>query len=172
MRLVAIVGAAILLVTGTLSAQEHPKIAERPAALKALDGEWVMSGDVMGEPVTYRMVASPTLQGAFTEMHMNDVQVPSQYEARVLVGHDSEWQDRHSALDGQLRGQVFRTARHRDGFGKHHPIHDPVCARCAPRHLHIQPGDRHVAVCPGIGPAGWQVEALRAVHGSPSVAEC
>lgn len=90
MRLVAIVGAAILLATGALNAQEHPKIAERPAALKALDGEWVMSGDVMGEPVTYRMVAGPTLQGAFTEIHMNDVQVPSQYEARVLIGHEAD----------------------------------------------------------------------------------
>lgn len=90
MRFVAIVGAAILLAAGALSAQEHPKVAARPAALKALDGEWVMTGDVMGEPVTYRMVAGPTLQGAFTEIHMNDVQVPSQYEARVLVGHDAD----------------------------------------------------------------------------------
>jgi hypothetical protein len=88
MRFVAIVGAAILLAAGTSGAQEHPRIAERPAALKALDGEWIMTGDVMGEPVTYRMAAGPTLQGAFTEIHMNDVQVPSQYEARVLVGHD------------------------------------------------------------------------------------
>ena len=44
----------------------------------------------MGEPVTYRMVAGPTLQGAFTEIHMNDVQVPSQYEARVFIGYDAE----------------------------------------------------------------------------------
>lgn len=88
MRFLAIVGAAILMAAGALNAQEHPKIPDRPAVLKALDGEWVMSGDVMGEPVTYRMVAGPTLQGAFTEIHMNDVQVPSQYEARVLVGYD------------------------------------------------------------------------------------
>lgn len=90
MRFLAIVGAAILMAAGALNAQEHPKIPDRPAVLKALDGEWVMSGDVMGEPVTYRMVAGPTLQGAFTEIHMNDVQVPSQYEARVLVGYDAE----------------------------------------------------------------------------------
>ena len=90
MRFVAIVGAAILVAAGVLSAQEHPKIAGRPAALKALDGEWIMTGDVMGEPVTYRMVAGPVLQGAFTEIHMYDVQVPSQYEARVLLGHDED----------------------------------------------------------------------------------
>lgn len=90
MRLLAVAGFLVIFTAGTLSAQEHPKIPERPAVLKALDGEWVMSGDVMGKPVIYRMVAGPTLQGAFTEIHMNDVQVPSEYEARVLIGYDAE----------------------------------------------------------------------------------
>jgi len=90
MRFVAVVGTLILLASGALCAQDHPKIPDRPAALKALDGDWLMSGDVMGEPVTYRMVAGPTIQGAFTEIHMNDVQVPSQYEARVLIGYDAK----------------------------------------------------------------------------------
>jgi len=90
MRFAAIAGLAMFLAVGILSAQERPTIPDRPAALKALDGEWVMSGDVMGKPVTCRMVAGPTLQGAFTEMHMNDVQVPSEYAARVLIGYDAE----------------------------------------------------------------------------------
>ena len=90
MRFVAISGLLMILATGTLRAEEHPRIPERPAALRALDGDWVMSGDVMGKPVTYKMVAGPTLQGAFTEIHMNDVQVPSEYEARVLIGYDAE----------------------------------------------------------------------------------
>lgn len=90
MRFVAIVGAVTLLAAGALSAQDHPKLPDRPAPLKALDGDWVMSGDVMGEPVTYRMVAGPTLQGAFTEIHMTDVHAPSQYEAMVLIGYDAE----------------------------------------------------------------------------------
>jgi hypothetical protein len=34
------------------------------------------------------MDAFPTLQGTFTEIHMNDVQVPSEYEARVFIGVD------------------------------------------------------------------------------------
>ncbi len=90
MRLVATFGLLMLFAVCTLHAQEHPKILERPPALKALDGNWVMSGDVMGTPVTYRLVAGPALQGAFTELHMNDVQVPSQYEARVFIGYDAE----------------------------------------------------------------------------------
>jgi hypothetical protein len=89
-RFVTTVGLPLFLVAGALHAQDHPKIPERPAVLRALDGTWVMSGDVMGKPVTYRMVAGPTLQGAFTELHMNDVQVPSQYEARVFIGYDPE----------------------------------------------------------------------------------
>lgn len=89
MRFAAVVGMAMLLAAGASGAQEHPKTPDRPLPLKALDGDWVMSGDVMGKPVTYRMVAGPTLQGAFTEIHMNDVQVPSRYEARVFIGYDA-----------------------------------------------------------------------------------
>ncbi len=62
----------------------------RPALLAALDGDWVMRGDVMGKPVSYRMHAGPTLGGQFTEIHMQDVQVPSEYEARVFVGYDAK----------------------------------------------------------------------------------
>ncbi|MDN5871930.1 MAG: hypothetical protein L0H73_14560 [Nitrococcus sp.] len=40
----------------------------------------------MGKPVEYDMEAFPTLQSAFTEIHMNDVERPSQYEARVFIG--------------------------------------------------------------------------------------
>jgi len=46
---------------GTLHAQEHPKISARPVALIALDGDWVMSGNVMGKPVIYRMAHGSTL---------------------------------------------------------------------------------------------------------------
>jgi hypothetical protein len=90
MRLIGIAGLLAILGVAAVHAQEHPGIAERPVAFKALDGDWIMSGDVMGKPVTYRMTAGPTLQGAFTEIHMNDVQVPPEYEARVLIGYDRQ----------------------------------------------------------------------------------
>jgi hypothetical protein len=47
-----------------------------------------MTGDIKGKPVTHKMVAGPTLQGAFTEIYMKDVE--SKYEARVLIGYDAE----------------------------------------------------------------------------------
>lgn len=78
MRLFLVISLLIGLAASVAEAQERPEIPERPSLMKALDGNWIMSGDVMGKPVTYKMVASPTLQGAFTELHMRDVQVLSE----------------------------------------------------------------------------------------------
>lgn len=86
MRLVIIFCLLVVFGVDTLGAQEHPKISDRPAALKALDGDWIMTGDIQGKSVTHKMVAGPTLQGAFTEIHMKDVE--TEYEARVLIGYD------------------------------------------------------------------------------------
>ncbi|MBD8543087.1 DUF1579 family protein [Oxalobacteraceae sp. CFBP 8761] len=61
----------------------------RPEILRQLDGAWTMTGDVRGKPVTYRMVAKPALHGTFTELRMQDVQMPAQYEAAVFVGYDA-----------------------------------------------------------------------------------
>lgn len=92
----------------------------RPALLRQLDGEWTMTGDVRGKPVTYRMVAGPALQGTFTEMRMKDVQVPAQYEAAVFVGVDAagktvlaHWMDSFGAQysiphgTGQIAGDTI-----------------------------------------------------------------
>ena len=69
-----------------------PVLADaRPELLKALDGHWVMKGDVMGESVTYSLVAGPALQGRFTELRMQDVQDPPQYEARVFIEDLAEY---------------------------------------------------------------------------------
>jgi hypothetical protein len=73
-----------------LPVAEGTSAASRPALLAALDGAWEMSGDVMGKPVSYNMTAGPTLGGQFTEIHMQDVRVPSEYEARLFVGYDAQ----------------------------------------------------------------------------------
>jgi hypothetical protein len=49
-----------------------------------------MTGDVLGKAVTYDMVAAPTLDATFTEMHMTDVRVPAEYEARVFIDVDPD----------------------------------------------------------------------------------
>lgn len=88
---------AALITTCTLLAMPAPIHAQataaggdvRPEILHQLDGAWTMTGDVRGKPVTYRMVARPALHGTFTELRMQDVQVPAQYEAAVFVGYDA-----------------------------------------------------------------------------------
>lgn len=85
--------AFLTLVVASSSACAHDEVQasdERPALLQALDGHWVMKGDVLGKAVTYDMVAAPILHGTFTEMHMKDIQVPSEYEARVFIGVDPD----------------------------------------------------------------------------------
>lgn len=74
------------------AANAQSPVDERPDLLKALDGRWVMTGDVMGKPVRYDLEAGPSLQGAFSELHMKDVHVPAEYEARVFIGWDAETQ--------------------------------------------------------------------------------
>ena len=63
-------------------------VENRPTLLQQLDGSWTMSGDVRGKPVTYALEAKPGLLGAFTELRMQDVQVPPHYAANVYLGYD------------------------------------------------------------------------------------
>jgi len=114
--------ACVLLIqpaTGHAQAPASPADS-RPELLRQLDGNWTMSGDVRGKPVTYRMVAAPALQGTFTELRMMDVQVPAQYEAAVFIGYDAagktviaHWMDSFGARysiphgAGQIAGDVI-----------------------------------------------------------------
>jgi hypothetical protein len=69
----------------------QPKTPEtRPPILAALDGNWVMVGDVLGKPVRYKLTVEPILARTFTQLHMTDMQQPPQYEARVLLGYDKD----------------------------------------------------------------------------------
>jgi hypothetical protein len=115
-RIVVGLLAVVVVVTSVLAHILALSADTRPTLLRALDGHWVMTGDVLGKPVTYDMVAAPTLQGAFTEMHMKDVQVPSEYEARVFIGVDpgsrfviAHWLDSFGAKSSipHGTGQVF-----------------------------------------------------------------
>ena len=116
------------------SAQE-PVVAGRPALLAALEGKWTMRGDVRGKPVTYAMEARPVLQDKFVELHMRDVGVSSEYEARVFIGVDpatgtviAHWMDNHGAqasiphATGHIAGDTlqftfpYKSGQFRDTF--------------------------------------------------------
>jgi hypothetical protein len=57
--------------------------------LEHLLGKWRMTGSVRGRPATYALNATRILQGRFVELHMEDVNQPPAYEARVFIGVDS-----------------------------------------------------------------------------------
>jgi hypothetical protein len=120
-RIIAALLVVVVVATGALAQEQAISVDTRPTLLQALDGRWLMKGDVLGKPVTYDMVAAPTLQGTFTEMHMNDVQVPSEYEARVFIGAElgsqlviAHWLDNFGAKSsiphgtGQVSGNTIQ----------------------------------------------------------------
>lgn len=92
MRALAFSAIPIALAVGCADpAPASPTAPEtRPELLAALDGKWIMVGDVLGKPVRYSLSVSPILARTFTELHMIDVQQPPQYEARVFIAHDKE----------------------------------------------------------------------------------
>jgi hypothetical protein len=69
---------------------QHSTAETRPTLLAALDGNWLMVGDVLGKPVKYRLTVEPILARTFTQLHMTDVHQPPQYEARLFLGYDKE----------------------------------------------------------------------------------
>jgi hypothetical protein len=117
----------------------QPPADERPDLLKALDGGWVMTGDVLGKPVTYDLEAGATLQDAFTELHMKDVHLPAEYEARVFIGWDAgnrtvivHWLDSFGGKysiphgTGQIAGNVLEfTIAYADGPFRDTLTYDP-----------------------------------------------
>ena len=102
MRHVAVL--AMLLVGMPFAARAQDIVVRedpRPPLLRQLDGEWSMTGDVLGKPVSYLLVAGPTLRARFSELHMRDVSDPPQYEARVFLGVDEE-----TGRTGRVPGRV------------------------------------------------------------------
>ena len=89
-RSVSLAFLGILLLSACAKPPATSTVDTRPALLAALDGDWRMTGDVKGKPVTYSLVARPLLASTFTELHMKDLQVPAQYEARVFIGYDKK----------------------------------------------------------------------------------
>ncbi len=96
---------ALLAVSCTTAEKPGVFPDTRPALLRQLDGSWKMQGSIMGDSIEYSLEVKPVLHSTFSELHMKDISVPSEYEARVFIGTDStgkkviaHWMDSFGAM--------------------------------------------------------------------------
>ena len=87
--------------------------ADAPAAdnvyLDALQGDWDMTGTLLGKPVKYHARGERVLQGGFLRLHMIDAADAPTYEADLFLGYDARaddyighWLDRFGAAGARV----------------------------------------------------------------------
>jgi hypothetical protein len=81
--------ALLAVTTGAAAQLPAPPRSHADSLLERLVGHWTMTGTVRGRPVAYRLDVARVLQRRYVELHMVDVQRPSTYEARVVIGVDT-----------------------------------------------------------------------------------
>jgi hypothetical protein len=113
---------ALLLAVGL--GVEQACAADEPSAdnayLDKLQGDWDMSGTLLGKPVRYHARGERVLQGGFLRLHMVDAADMPTYEADLFLGYDSHendfighWLDRFGApgarvvASGKRQGQTL-----------------------------------------------------------------
>lgn len=79
------------------------------AYLDALQGDWDMSGTLLGKPVRYHARGERVLQGGFLCLHMIDAAEAPTYEADLFLGYDARaddyighWLDRFGAAGARV----------------------------------------------------------------------
>jgi hypothetical protein len=80
----------LILATGTerLARAEDARSADN-AYLDALQGNWDMTGTLLGKPVKYHARGERVLQGGFLRLHMIDAADAPTYEADLFLGFDA-----------------------------------------------------------------------------------
>lgn len=134
--------------------------------LDRLVGDWRMTGQVRGNPVSYRLSVSPVLASRFLELHMTDTGVPPRYEARVFIGEDTvpgrlivHWLDSFGAAYsvppgyGGITGDTVRFEVAYPGG----PFRDTLVFRRAE-------GVWEVLIEAGVGPGEWRTFARYTVR--------
>src|SRR5258708_20565039 len=118
----AILG-ALILVLG-IGAQHLLRAQDARSAdnayLDALQGNWDMTGTLLGKPVKYYARGERVLQGGFLRLHMIDAADAPTYEADLFLGFDAHagdyighWLDRFGAAvarvvpSGNRQGQTL-----------------------------------------------------------------
>src|SRR6204780_5434102 len=107
----AIFGAVMLLValgTQRTAGAEDARSADN-TYLDALQGDWDMSGTLLGKSVKYRARGERVLQGGFLRLHMIDATDAPSYEADLFLGYDAHadapmghWLDRFGGAGSRV----------------------------------------------------------------------
>ena len=112
-----VIFAALLIVGGAWQRASHADEAHSPnearspddAFLDALQGDWQMTGTLLGKPVKYNARGERVLQGGFLRLHMIDAAPAPTYEADLFLGYDPKagdyighWLDRFGAAGARV----------------------------------------------------------------------
>jgi hypothetical protein len=101
---------ALLLTMGTglVACAAEARSADN-VYLDALQGNWDMTGTLLGKPVKYRARGERILQGGFLRLHMIDAADAPTYEADLFLGYDAHaddyighWLDRFGAAGARV----------------------------------------------------------------------
>jgi hypothetical protein len=84
-----LIGLAVLCAVPFPVGAQTPARSPADQLLSHLVGDWTMTGDVVGHPVTYSLAVQRTLRDQYVELHMVEAGQPSRYEARVFIGVDT-----------------------------------------------------------------------------------
>jgi uncharacterized protein DUF1579 len=109
--------ALILLLAMGTGRLAHAKDARSldNAYLDALQGDWNMTGTLLGKPVKYNARGQRVLHGGFLRLHMIDAAEAPSYEADLFIGYDphaddyiGHWLDRFGAAGARVVGSGKR----------------------------------------------------------------
>ena len=126
-RMSALAVALCLVTLPAFGQQGSAAQAER--LLERLVGEWIMTGEIHGELVQYRLSARRVLNRRFVEPHMIDVRQPPKFEARVFSGTRSRCRPAHCTLAGQLRRGLFGPTWRGNRLSRYDSVRGSVCER-------------------------------------------
>jgi hypothetical protein len=105
----ALCGIALFAGTGVHAVQAADAPSADNAYLDALQGEWDMTGTLLGKPVKYHAKGERVLQGGFLRLHLVDLGAAPNYEAELFLGFDAlagdyvvHWLDRFGAAGSRV----------------------------------------------------------------------
>jgi hypothetical protein len=120
--LISVRAALFVVALWVATGVQAPRAADAPspdnAYLDGLQGEWEMTGMLLGKPVKYHARGERVLQGGFLRLHMIDLGAAPKYEAELSLGFDAHagdyivhWLDRFGAAGARVVATGKRTGK-------------------------------------------------------------